>query len=241
MNSLIKFNQYKDKNEFIASTLQFIHSTIQNSIKERGVAVIGLSGGTTPRPVYEQLGKSKDIDWSKVYFFCVDERYIDKSSKDSIYDLIRNTIFSHIQSNDDPMLTRNFIHPETKLPLDECIAKYTRDLNQVLQLSQGSADLVTLGMGEDGHIASIFPSENGPSPLERLETVYHTTTTRFAVFDRITTNLITICQSRSKLFLMNGENKKKVWDEMVVTHENIARWPAQQVIKSGNTTVNYVQ
>ncbi|KYQ94045.1 6-phosphogluconolactonase [Tieghemostelium lacteum] len=237
---LIKFREFTESKDYLEQSVKFIQDAIKEGIASRGIAVIGLSGGTSPREIYNRLTVSGDctsIKWEKVYFFCVDERYIEKTSKDSIYDLISGTIFQN-----EPMsklMNNNFIHPNTSLPLKECIQQYSLDLSLLLTKSSGIIDLVTLGMGEDGHIASIFP--NGTvSPTERSEMVYHTTTDRFAIHDRITTSIKTLSQAYYKLFFMNGSKKKQVWDEMTTDTLNINRWPAQQIILSKNTHVHYL-
>ncbi|KAN0050458.1 hypothetical protein ACTA71_003582 [Dictyostelium dimigraforme] len=224
----------EEKERFEDECVGFIKKVIIDSINSRDIATIGLSGGSTPKPIYEMLGNDTTIDWTKVYFFAVDERYIDKSSKDSIYDLISKSIFK----NRENLLATHFITPNTSLPLKECIETYSNDLKKLIEKSNGSPDLVTLGMGEDGHIASIFPNAS-KSPLDENDLVYHTTTERFAIFDRITTNINFLASSKNKVFFMNGSSKKKVWEEMVSSEENVIRWPAHKIISSGNTNVIY--
>eukprot|EP01133_Synstelium_polycarpum_P012044 gene12044-14091_t len=233
--------QYNDEQQFVSESVKFIHKIINDAIGARGIAVVGLSGGTSPKPIYQALASNGDgVDWSKVYFFCVDERYIDKASADSIHHLISNSIYA-ASTPAHPYLSTNFVCPDTSLPLDQCILKYAKDLEAVVARAQGAPDLVTLGMGEDGHIASIFPvTGDFATAAPPMEVVYHTTTTRFAVFDRITTNLYFLSDSRNKLFFMKGASKKVVWDEMLASPESVFRWPAQQIIKSGNTYVNYL-
>ncbi|KAN0032507.1 hypothetical protein ACTFIV_006406 [Dictyostelium citrinum] len=223
-----------EKEKFEEECANFIKNKIEESIKSRGIATIGLSGGSTPKPIYEILGNDSSIDWNKVYFFAVDERYIDKNSKDSIYDLISKSVFK----NRGNLLVDHFITPNTSLALKECIETYSNDLKKLIEKSNGSADLVTLGMGEDGHIASIFPNAS-KSPLDENDLVYHTTTERFAIFDRITTNINFLASSKNKVFFMSGSSKKKVWDEMESSQVNVTRWPAQKIISSGNTFVFY--
>ncbi|EGC34627.1 hypothetical protein DICPUDRAFT_34691 [Dictyostelium purpureum] len=224
-----------DGDKFEDKSIEFIKGIIKESINSRNIAVVGLSGGSTPKPIYEKLGNADEsIQWEKVFFFSVDERYIEKASKDSIYDLISKSIFS----NRKQLLDSNFVTPDTSLPLKDCIAKYEQDLKSLISKSGNAPDLVTLGMGEDGHIASIFPNAS-ISPVDHKELVYHTTTERFAIFDRITTNINFLSSARNKVFFMSGANKKVVWDEMFGSQENINRWPAHLIIKSGNTNVIY--
>ncbi|GAM27597.1 hypothetical protein SAMD00019534_107730 [Acytostelium subglobosum LB1] len=231
--------EFDEETKFVSSSVQYVHSVIKNALTERGIAIIGLSGGTSPKPIYAQLTTvpaASEIDWKNVYFFCVDERYIEKTSADSLYHLVANTIFNTEAMR--ALIADHFICPDTSLPLDQCIKGYGQALQTIFARGSGHADLVTLGMGEDGHIASIFPTTDD-QPAAPSDIVYHTTTTRFAVFDRITTNINNLKESSAKLFFMKGANKKVVWDEMIAAPENTRRWPAQAIVKSGNTFVYY--
>lgn len=140
-------------------------------------ALVGLSGGTTPRPIYtaiSQLAKSTVIDWSKVLIFLVDERYIPETHPESNTRMIRETLFSEASFPE-----KNFIHPNTTLPLEECRADYEAALGSILSLS--CPTLVTLGLGNDGHTASWFPPLSDEDCMhsndaERLVHITHTDT-----------------------------------------------------------------
>ncbi|EGG20658.1 6-phosphogluconolactonase [Cavenderia fasciculata] len=247
MSQQYKLHQFTNEKEFIEGSCEFIYDIIKNAIAVRGNAVIGLSGGTSPKAIYAALTvpseKNQTIDWTRVFFYSVDERYIGKESPDSLYHLVRHTIFAD-STPVSGLIDKHFTTPDTSLALPECINKYKSDLSQLVQTkSDGAPDLSILGMGEDGHIASIFPQmDSTPDKHIDLPTdlVYHTTTTRFAIFDRITTNLNFLTSSRNKLFFMKGESKKKVWDEMVAQPTNPYRWPAQAINQSGHSNVFYL-
>jgi len=104
------------------------------------------------------------------------------------------------------------------------------------------AHIITLGLGEDGHIASLFP------PLSDTDRttdkwVIHTTTDRFAVRDRITTTYQVLIPAQTVIFFLKGAAKKPVWDELITAFklkdkkpELYSRWPALPVLEAGHTT-----
>eukprot|EP00026_Physarum_polycephalum_P004222 Phypoly_transcript_04239.p2 GENE.Phypoly_transcript_04239~~Phypoly_transcript_04239.p2 ORF type:complete len:232 (+),score=46.43 Phypoly_transcript_04239:1377-2072(+) len=228
MESRVETKTAKDEEEFVSTGVNFLKSKIQEAISKRGKAVVGLSGGETPGPIYDKFFQDNEIDWSKVTIFLVDDRYIEATHKDSNTHLV----FSSLQKN--PSKSYNFVHPDTSLPLEKCIVEYENQIKKLL--SEGPIDVLTLGLGPDGHIASLFPPVSDAIQNETTHQVIHTTTTQFAVFDRITVTFPVITHAQSKVFFLKT-SKKKVWDEMISSSHNPTRWPAHKVIESGNTTL----
>ena len=216
-------------NEFVERTTNTLAEAIQRAIADRGACVLGLSGGSTPKPIYALLGTKTDIDWSKVWIFLVDERHIPASNNDSNAKLVTDTLIAPAGIADD-----HFIRPNTILPIIECIAGYDRTLT-ALFATHGTPDAVTLGLGEDGHIASLFPPLDdaafGPA------TAIHTTTDHFAVHDRISVTLPLLRNTPEAFVFLKGAPKKAVWDSMMASSEGPSRWPMKYVMAFGKTTV----
>ena len=214
--------------EFISRSTATLAHMIREAIETRGECILGLSGGSTPKPIYEALGK-EDIDWSKVHVFLVDERHIDAGDDKSNQKLVRDTLLAHASIPES-----NIVFPDTSLPIDECMEKYTKDLKE--QWSDHLPDVITLGLGEDGHIASLFP------PLDDLamgdeRLVLHTTTDQFDVHDRITISLNAITAAGKQIFFLKGEGKFETWKAMRGSDEGAERWPAKGVAEGGEVTV----
>lgn len=135
----------------------------------------------------------------------MDERYIPADHSDSNTKMIREAMKNISQ------LDSVLVAPNTTLPLEECIRDYAHQLQQILALSPNKcADVVTFGVGDDGHTASIFPTLTDAAwevIRHKDTTVAHTTTTKFAVFDRITTTYNIISAAHNKLFFLNGHGK----------------------------------
>jgi len=213
--------------DFIDTSVRILSERIHQSIDEFGRAIVGLSGGSTPKPIYTALGKCA-IPWDKVSIFLVDERYVPADHDDSNQKLVRETLLKNARIPENQIL-----FPDTSKPLDECIYHY--DLTLAGMLSAGIPHIVTLGMGDDGHIASLFPPVPDEGYGDRL--VLHTTTDQFAIHDRITTTMVIIGSADRKIFFLKGEEKKKIWKEMMNAPEDLTRWPAKAALNLGGGVV----
>lgn len=221
--------QATSDNNFVTQSVRILSERIQQSIKEFGSAIVGLSGGSTPKPIYEALGK-EDIDWNSVSIFLVDDRYIAADDADSNQKLVRETLLANANIPE-----ANIVFPNTTLPIDECIQDYEIRLAELL--SKGIPHTVTLGLGGDGHIASLFPPVPAAGYGDHL--VIHTETDAFAVHDRISTTMVIIGSADRKIFFLKGEGKKFVWDEMMQSPdtEDMDRWPAKAALQLGGGVV----
>jgi 6-phosphogluconolactonase len=132
----------------------------QQAIAERGQFVWALSGGTTPRPLYELLGSKRFagvLDWSRVQFFWSDERCVAPDHPDSNYRLARAALLDALAISDSQVhRVRGEDEPSA------AAAAYDRELQ-----AAGGVDLVLLGMGGDGHVASLFPGSSALQETER--------------------------------------------------------------------------
>jgi 6-phosphogluconolactonase len=217
------------EDDFVTKSVAVLKERITQSLDEFGSAIIGLSGGSTPKAIYTALGK-EDLDWSNVFIFLVDDRYIDASDSDSNQKLVHETLLTNASIPDE-----NIIFPDTSLPLEECIKTYEVNLAELL--SKGIPHTVTLGLAEDGHIASLFPPVPPAGYGDHL--VIHTETDAFAVHDRITTTMVVIGSADRKIFFLKGDQKKFVWDEMMQSEdsEDMDRWPAKAALQLGGGVV----
>ena len=202
---------------FTADATALLKEKIVAAIDDKDECSLGLSGGSTPRPVYEALGKDSDIDWNKVLLFLVDERYIEPDSNDSNQKLIRESLMQFADVPED-----NLVFPDTTQSLESCLATYSRALTDLF--SQRPPDLLVLGMGNDGHIASLFPPVPESAFQEQL--VLHTTTDAFAVHDRISVSPLVIMASQANVLLLKGDEKREVFEECVASEQMApGRWP----------------
>jgi 6-phosphogluconolactonase len=125
------------------------------AIAAHGQFVVALSGGSTPRATYTLLANDElaaRVDWPRVRVFWGDERCVPPDHAGSNYRMARETLLDHV-----PLPTRNVHRIQGELPPDQAATAYQAELEAVLGAG-GRFDLILLGMGEDGHTASLFPS-----------------------------------------------------------------------------------
>ncbi len=170
------------------------------AIAERGSFSIAFSGGGTPRRAY-QLLSSAAIDWSKVEVYWVDERHVPSTDKDSNEYLVRETLLSHIP------IPEKRIHPMVTGPTPaESAANYEALLRSAHStLNTNLLDLAIMGIGPDGHTASLFP---GIKELDEKEHWVVPTLSPAGVRDRVTLSVPALSQVGLLLFLVEGEAKQ---------------------------------
>ena len=169
---------------------------------------ICLSGGNTPRPVYAMLAGDPYRDrmpWARIHWFFGDERYVPRDDSRSNFRMVEEALFLRA-----PIPPQN-IHPvPTEQPLDESARLYAQDLQTFYGASQLAPDrplfdLMLLGLGDDGHTASLFPDH--PALGESQKWVLPVTTPTQPE-PRITLTLPVLESSRAVLFLVAGQDKR---------------------------------
>lgn len=129
---------------------EFVRDLARTSIEERGMFVVAVSGGSLPATL-AGLVKDERVEWSKWHVVFVDERYVPLDHADSNYAGTQAALLKHVG------IPSSQVHGiQHTLELDECAAAYQEVISRV---TGGSfvLDLILLGMGEDGHTASLFP------------------------------------------------------------------------------------
>lgn len=210
-----------DHERFVEDAAALIAAAIRGAIDERDRCTIALSGGSTPGPVYTRLAGLPSIDWSKVIIMLADERCVPMTSAESTQGMIIETLLKRL-----PVRPLRFVVPDTRLDPEPCAEDYALQVEDVLDVDP--LDCCVLGMGDDGHIASLFPplSELAQSAL----TAFHAEQEMFAVRDRISLTLPVLASARSPLLLLSGAKKKAAWDEMRASPEGQERWPFKAVL-----------
>jgi 6-phosphogluconolactonase len=186
----------EDRKAFVRAAAQHIVAEIDRSIAERGGCSMALAGGETPRPVYQELarpGSAELIDWSKVDLYFSDERCVPPDDPVSNYGMVRETL-----------LASETVKPAAVHRIQGELGDRERAASEYESLLPPALDLLLLGMGADGHTASLFPGEAALNETERRVIV--------AVggnppLPRITVTPRVIGEARSLLVLISGESK----------------------------------
>ncbi|MCL5408441.1 MAG: 6-phosphogluconolactonase [Candidatus Omnitrophica bacterium] len=185
----------------------------EESIAEKGIFTIALSGGQTPVPFYRKLGESVNPGlWNKTYIFFVDERFVSHSSKYSNYKTLKENLFLIIKKSAGGI---NPV-PTGETTPQKAAEKYEKILKSFFRLSDKKFpefDLILLGMGKDGHTASLFPGSN--SLKEKKHLVIATRKKGDAIVERISLTLPVINNSKNIIFLVTGEEKAKTLKKVI--------------------------
>jgi 6-phosphogluconolactonase len=202
-----------DTNEGVAdfAVTKWIKISSQ-AIEDKGNFMAGLSGGKTPVEFYKKLAASKNIlSWDRTHIFFVDERFVPPSHRESNYGLIKEYLINHVKLPDENV---HRIQTE-EITLVQSARRYEEDIRSFFLIERGSVpqfDLIMLGIGEDGHTASLFP---GKSSLKERTRLAIPVTAEKLPNKRITLTLPVINNARKIMFLVSGRDKAKVLKEIV--------------------------
>lgn len=154
----------------------WIASAVESAVRARGTARIAISGGSTPKRMFQLLADPahpfrKRIDWSRLLVFWVDERCVSPDSQDSNYHLANETFLSKV-----PLPKENVIRIEGELEPEEAAARYESAIRNRFRLEGAELprfDLIVLGLGDNGHTASLFPHSTALHEVMRLAVDNH--------------------------------------------------------------------
>jgi 6-phosphogluconolactonase len=192
---------------------------------------VALSGGTTPRRVYELLATDSfrdRVDWKGVELFWGDERYVPPEDRDSNYRMTREALLRHV-----PMPAENIHRVPTEIsPPDAAAAAYENEIRQRFGDSIGVPrfDLVLLGLGTNGHTASLFPQS--PTLHETKKLVVADFVSEVNVW-RLTMTVPLLNRGRTVAFLVSGQEKAQVLRDVLRGPRNTERLPAQLIAPEG--------
>ena len=195
------------------------------AIAERGRFAVALAGGSTPKATYEVLARdhSEGVDWPNVHAFFGDERTVPPDHEDSNYRMAREALLDHV-----PVGSVHRMRGE--IPPDEAAASYERDLGQFFGGGFPVLDLVMLGIGSDGHTASLFPATAALSVTDRLAAanpVPKLGTTR------LTLTVPVLNAAREVRFLVAGAGKAEALAEILEGDADPREYPAKLVRPPG--------
>ncbi|HEV8549092.1 MAG TPA: 6-phosphogluconolactonase [Polyangiaceae bacterium] len=146
-----------DTQELPARAARKIRDVVVESTKSRGRACIALAGGTTPRAVHEVLATLPDVPWERVHVYFGDERNVAADHPDSNYRMAKESLLSRV-----PIPSDQVHRPAAEQSDRDAAAR------EYAALLPASFDLVILGIGEDGHTASLFPGSTALGEKVRL-------------------------------------------------------------------------
>ena len=162
------------KHAAAATAAELLQGVVRRAVAERGQAFVALSGGTTPRAMYQILAEGSaadDVPWQAVHLFFGDERDVSHDDVESNYGMAQRTLLDYV-----PILPEH-VHPRPadNAYLQRAAENYEQTIRRIVPPGPGGApqlDLVMLGMGADGHTASLFPGTEVLRESHRLVRSY---------------------------------------------------------------------
>ena len=218
-------NIFKSPKETVKEFSKYLAKEINNSTENNENFFIALSGGSTPQLLFKKLNKKyKDkIDWSYVHIFWGDERCVAAEDPESNYGMAKELLLSFI---DIPKGNIHYINGEEN-PEEEAIS-YSEGMLDNLPIKNGLPcfDLCLLGLGDDGHTASIFPNQMELLNSNKIcEVAIHPETEQ----RRITITGDVINNSKNVSFLVTGEAKRKIVAEIIDQGKGYLNYPASYI------------
>lgn len=209
----------------------------RESVQSRGRFAVVLSGGTTPRLLYARLASPpwRDlIDWSRALVFFGDERCVPPDHRDSNYRLAHETLLRHV-----PIPEAN-VHRVRGESTDPAAAAedYEREIRAAFPHDEKARfDLVLLGLGADGHTASLFP---GRASLDERSRWVVATGWPGSDVPRITLTLPALAGARRLIFLVTGRDKERIFAEVFAGAAHDDLHPAERVVEESELTEVFV-
>lgn len=187
-----------------------------------GPATLGLSGGSTPAETYRKLATA-DLDWDRITLWLGDERWVHPESEDSNAGMVRRLL------GDEP--SRSLVAPDYSLGDPEAAAAaFEHTLSKAFATTGGVPGTVLLGMGDDGHTASLFP---GSSMLSIEDRSYVAGRVESKGEWRLTATLSLLGAARHIVFLVTGKPKARIVAEVV---DWAVAYPARRVVDLAKET-----
>jgi 6-phosphogluconolactonase len=221
-----KIHIFNSEKTFQDALLSSIRSRILKKNSEDGAFRLALSGGSTPGPIYEKLSQSSDIDWSRVEFYLVDERYVPREDKFSNTKLIEKNLIHRLSSKPAKWVTF-----DTSLSIEESLQSYEEQLDMS---HDAFFDLILLGMGTDGHTASLFPDDD--LLKEKKKWIGHSSNGN-PIKDRLSLTYPALESSSEIFFLIKGYKKEDILEIVEDSKTNNSHVPSARVFHQEKTQV----
>jgi len=186
--------------EVAQATANIVEDTARACIAQRGVFHWVLAGGTTPKQCYKLL-RNADIDWTKVHVWFGDERCLPVGDDERNDVMADNALLKHVP------IPQNQIHRiDAELGAEQAALLYAESLADIERL-----DLVLLGMGEDGHTASLFPNNLALTNPNLAVPVFNSPK---PPSDRVSMGYTALKAARKRVMMVTGEAKRDAFDQV---------------------------
>jgi 6-phosphogluconolactonase len=205
INQTAQILRWKDAESLSLAAAHFFVTECHRCIAEHGKFIVALSGGNTPKRLYQLLATiefSRNIPWKKVFLFWSDERFVPHTDADSNYRMVKENLLDYIS------IPKKNIYP---MPVKSSpklgAAKYEASIKKIFADKEPVFDWLLLGVGEDGHIASLFP---GTDILKKKKRLVKEVWVEQKQTWRISFTLPLINKAAQIIFMVTGKEKAAV-------------------------------
>lgn len=213
--------EFASQHEFAAAIAADVVATVEKAIADKGYANIAISGGNTPEIYYPALNKAA-IDWAQVRIFFADERMVPVDSKASNYGLaVRRLLNGHSNVKCWPV--------NVDLSVAAAAADYEAVLKRELPLDENGVpilDLVILGVGGDGHVASLFDVSSDNTRI--------TTTASASGFERVSVSMAVLLAARRVIVAVSDHSKAHIIERMKAQPSSVPAMPVDMLRPDGS-------
>lgn len=210
------------KSEWITTTADQIIALAASAIETRGEFSLVLSGGRTPRPIYQHLSSiSEQIDWQRMTIFWSDERCVPPGDSESNYRMAKESLLDQV-----PVQSQNIFRMLGEIEPEDAAQDYEEMLAAFFYNKEKRFDLILLGIGKDGHTASLFPETDALDEVKKWVT---TSSHPDSDSTRLTLTYPALNAARQVIFLASGKSKATVVTDVIHNPDVPPAYPAKRV------------
>lgn len=224
----VNINIWNDLESLSAAAAIEFARIANDAIRENGRFTVALSGGSTPVELYKLLSSEEFIsklDWEKIFFFFTDERDVSPASNQSNFKMVNELLFKPLKIS-KPQIFRWQTEIINAVGIAEQYEKYIRKFFKMPGEGIPSFDLCLLGLGDDGHTASLFPHTKALTETKALAVA--NIVKKLKVF-RLTLTFPVINSAKNIWFLVSGDQKAKMVLNVLEGEYEPEKFPAQAV------------
>ncbi|MDB5201505.1 MAG: 6-phosphogluconolactonase [Ferruginibacter sp.] len=219
-----KINVYTNESLLSKAVAEFIIDLAQQSIADTGRFTIALSGGKTPSTLFTLLAQStysKRLNWKQVFVFWGDERCVPADDERNNSFVARQLLLNQVK-----IPTENIFAVPVRLSPEKAAKSYEAAIRQFFRVEHPVFDLILLGMGDNGHTASLFP---GTEILKEKTALVKEVFIPELDMWRVSFTAPFINQAKNILFLVTGKSKAAMLQQVLEEKPNALKYPAQMI------------
>jgi 6-phosphogluconolactonase len=210
--------------ETLDNLARYFVAAAQQAVTVRDRFVVVLSGGNSPKKLYELLASPayrEQVAWEKTFFFFGDERYVPHTDSESNYLMAKTTFLDALQ-----IPAKQIFAFDTALEPAAAAQQYTQTIEQFFASEPSHFDLVLMGLGDDAHTASLFP---GTPVLQETEAIAKEVFVEEKQVYRLTMTAPLLNQGRAFAFLVHGKEKAPAVQHVLGETRDTQKFPAQLI------------